>query len=134
MERVDLSKFYEETETPETKAYDHALEIEHIVAEEMLKQGLSKTELAKRMGVTVQRLSKLLNTRPNMTLASIAKLELALGADILFQKPIYATGNLLYKSPETSKNKWSTNFKKSEDQGQKSPSLKYKVIKGGLAA
>jgi len=34
----------------------------------MQRSGLSKSELAKRMGVSLQSLSKLLNSQPNMTL------------------------------------------------------------------
>lgn len=85
MNKVDLSDFYAETESSETRAYEHALDIEFIVHREMLHQGLSKSDLAKRMGVSLQSLSKLLNTQPNMTLKTIAKFELALGIKILPQ-------------------------------------------------
>lgn len=83
MNKVDLSDFYSETETSETCAYEHALDIEFIVHREMLRQGLSKSDLAKRMGVSLQSLSKLLNSQPNMTLKTIARFELALGIRIV---------------------------------------------------
>lgn len=83
MHKVDLSDFYAETETSETRAYEHALDIEFIVHREMLHQGLSKSDLAKRMGMSLQSLSKLLNSQPNMTLKTIAKFELALGIRIV---------------------------------------------------
>lgn len=83
MNKVDLSDFYAETETSETRAYEHALDIEFIVHREMLRQGLSKSDLAKRMGVSLQSLSKLLNSQPNMTLKTIARFELALGIRIV---------------------------------------------------
>lgn len=85
MNKVDLSDFYAETETSETRAYEHALDIEFIVHREMLHQGLSKSDLAKRMGVSLQLLSKLLNSQPNMTLKTIARFELALGIKIVPQ-------------------------------------------------
>ena len=79
MNKVDLSDFYAETESSETRAYEHALDIEFIVHREMKHLGLSKSELANRMGISLQSLSKLLNSQPNMTLKTIAKFELALG-------------------------------------------------------
>ena len=74
MNKVDLSDFYADTETSETRAYEHALDIEFIVHREM-----------KRMGVSLQSLSKLLNSQPNMTLKTIARFELALGIKIVPQ-------------------------------------------------
>ena len=51
----------------------------------MKRLGLSKSELAKRMGISLQSLSKLLNSQPNLTLKTIAKFELALGIKIVPQ-------------------------------------------------
>ena len=81
MNKVDLSDFYDETEGIETRAYEHALDIEFIVHREMKHLGLSKSEL----GISLQSLSKLLNSQPNMTLKTIAKFELALGIKIVPQ-------------------------------------------------
>lgn len=55
----------------DTHAYEQALDIEFIVHSEMQRSGLSKSELAKRMGVSLQSLSKLLNSQPNMTLKKV---------------------------------------------------------------
>lgn len=92
MNKVDLSDFYAETESSETRAYEHALDIEFIVHRiefivhrGMKRLGLSKSELANRMGISLQSLSKLLNSQPNMTLKTIAKFELALGIKIVPQ-------------------------------------------------
>lgn len=85
MNKEDLSDFYVDTETSETRAYEHALDIEFIVHREMKHLGLSKSDLAKRMGVSLQSLSKLLNSQPNMTLKTIARFELALGIKIVPQ-------------------------------------------------
>ena len=85
MNKVDLSDFYDETEGIETRAYEHALDIEFIVHREMKHLGLSKSELANRMGISLQSLSKLLNSQPNMTLKTIAKFELALVIKIVPQ-------------------------------------------------
>lgn len=51
----------------------------------MQRSGLSKSELAKRMGVSLQSLSKLLNSQPNMTLKTVTRFELALGIKIIPQ-------------------------------------------------
>ena len=85
MNTVDISDFYAETESSETRAHEHALDIEFIVHREMKHLGLSKSELANRMGISLQSLSKLLNSQPNMTLKTIAKFELALGITIVRQ-------------------------------------------------
>ena len=84
METVDLSKFMEETKSADTLAYDCALELAHLAVSEMSKQGLTKKELAERMGVSPQRLANLLNTQPNMTLKSVAQLALALDIRVEF--------------------------------------------------
>jgi transcriptional regulator with XRE-family HTH domain len=54
------------------------------VTEEMLEclelKGLSQSWLAEQMGVSRARVSRILNARPNMTLLTIAKIAVALGA------------------------------------------------------
>ena len=84
METVDLSKFMEETTSADTLAHEYALELSHLAVSEMSKRGLTKKELAERMGVSSQRLANLLNTHPNMTLESVAQLALALGIRVEF--------------------------------------------------
>ena len=51
----------------------------------MKEKGLTKTELARRMGVSKSNLSNMLNTQPNMTLETIARFELALDATLEFR-------------------------------------------------
>lgn len=102
MNKVDLSGFYAETETSETRAYEHALDIEFIVHREMKHLGLSKSDLAKRMGVSLQSLSKLLNSQPNMTLKTIAKFELALGIKIVPQVIVSHSKELPFPSSNDS--------------------------------
>lgn len=85
MEKWDITEFVKENETPETRAFDHALEIMYLVSIEMEKQGLTQKELAKRMGMSTSRLSKLLNSQNNMTLETIAKFELALDLNLVFE-------------------------------------------------
>ena len=76
--------FLRDNHTPGTRAYDHALDISVMIWELMQEQGLTKTELARRMGISKSHLSNLLNTQPNMTLETIAKFELALGVKFEF--------------------------------------------------
>jgi len=75
---------HEGNETPDTRAYEHALDLAYMFVDEMDRQGLSKKELADRMEVSQSRLSNLLNTQPNMTLETIAQFELALGVSASF--------------------------------------------------
>lgn len=84
MKEMDLTSFLEENETPNTRAYTHALDLAYLFVDEMERQGLSKKELAEKMGIGQSRLSNLLNTQPNMTLETIAQFELALGVDLTF--------------------------------------------------
>lgn len=129
MNKVDLSDFYAETESSETRAYEHALDIEFIVHREMLHQGLSKSDLAKRMGVSLQSLSKLLNTQPNMTLKTIAKFELALGIRIVPKVIVSHSKELPFLFQNNSLHKqWSFNKECSSSH------VKFEMIHGGLAA
>ncbi len=82
---MKLSDFLEENETPNTRAYEHALDIAYMFVQEMEHQGLSKKELANKMGISQSRLSNLLNTQPNMTLETIAQFELALNVNMSFE-------------------------------------------------
>ena len=84
IEERDDRAFMRDFHTPGTRAYDHALDISVMIWELMQEQGLSKTELARRMGISKSHLSNLLNTQPNMTLETIAKFELALGVEFKF--------------------------------------------------
>ena len=84
MKELELTLFLEENETPNTRAYTHALDLAYLFVDEMERQGLSKKELAEKMGIGQSRLSNLLNTQPNMTLETIAQFELALGVDLTF--------------------------------------------------
>lgn len=82
---MDLSQFIKENETPDTRAYEHALDLAYMFVDEMDRQGLSKKELTDRTEVSQSRLSNLLNTQPNMTLETIAQFELALGVSVSFE-------------------------------------------------
>lgn len=130
MVKVDLSDFYAETETSETRAYEHALDIEFIVHREMQRSGLSKSELAKRMGVSLQSLSKLLNSQPNMTLKTIAKFELALGIKIIPQVISSYSNEAPFSSSNNSvREQWS-----SFNSDYSAKRLNFEMIPGGLAA
>lgn len=129
MNKVDLSDFYADTETSETRAYEHALDIEFIVHREMKHLGLSKSDLAKRMGVSLQSLSKLLNSQPNMTLKTIAKFEIALGIKIVPKVTVSYSKELPFLLPNDSLHEqWSFN-----KEGPSSH-VKLEMIHGGLAA
>lgn len=84
MAAIDLTSFVEDYETAETRAHKHALDISYHIIEEMREQSINQNELAQRMGVSPARLSTMLNTQPNMTLETLAQIELALGISFDF--------------------------------------------------
>jgi len=60
-----------------------SLDIQDQVTELLAKQGWTQKELACRMGKTEAEVSRWLNEMHNLTMKSIAKLEVALGEDII---------------------------------------------------
>ena len=70
-------------ETPQTRAFEYALDLSAAVFRVMKEQKITQKELAGRMGVSPARLSQLLNMQSNMTLKTIAKFELALGIELI---------------------------------------------------
>ena len=130
MKKIDLSDFYRETETSDARAYSHALDVEFIVNREMLRQNLTKRELASRMGISAPALSKLLNSPPNMTLKTIANFELALGIEIA---PRVVSGHInechYSVSPVSNDNPWG-----SYSQTDSFRRTDYSLVEGGLAA
>jgi transcriptional regulator with XRE-family HTH domain len=74
-------------ETPETKAWEHTLDITLAITDEMMRQGLSKSELARRMGISRSHLSQLLNADSNITIKTLAKFECALAVDLISIRP-----------------------------------------------
>lgn len=85
IETRDCRAFMRDFHTPGTRAYEHALDLSIMICELMDEKGLTKTELARRMGVSKSNLSNMLNTQPNMTLETIARFELALDATLEFR-------------------------------------------------
>jgi DNA-binding Xre family transcriptional regulator len=60
-----------------------SLDIQDQVADLLAKKGWTQKELATRMGKTEAEVSRWLNELHNLTMKSIAKLEVALGEDII---------------------------------------------------
>jgi len=60
-----------------------SLDIQDQVADHLAKKGWTQKELAARMGKTEAEVSRWLNELHNLTMKSIAKLEVALGEDII---------------------------------------------------
>ena len=137
METVDLSTFMEETKSAETIAYDHALELAYLAADEMQRQGIKKKDLAERMGVTPQRLSNMLNTQSNMTLKSIAQFELALGIRIEFNASPSFAAEIPYRCESRSSeiDRWTEDRALQNDVEEKCGSAQHlTLMEGGLAA
>ena len=64
---------------PEFVADGLALEFAERVARAMKRQGVTKAELGRRMGVSRAYTTRILDAPPNLTLLSMAKVSLALG-------------------------------------------------------
>jgi plasmid maintenance system antidote protein VapI len=65
---------------PEFIAEKLALKIIEELLENMHRANLSQSDLAQKMGVSREHISRILNAPPNMTLLTIAKLAMATGA------------------------------------------------------
>ena len=61
------------------------LEFTEGVVREMERQGISRTELAKRLGATPAYVTKILRGKVNFTLATMVRLARALDAELLVQ-------------------------------------------------
>ena len=79
-----LMKAIKKTETPEMLAFGHSMDLIFSFMDEAERQGLSNSDLAKRMGISKSRLSNILASAQNMTLKTIAKFECALGVRVDF--------------------------------------------------
>lgn len=132
----DISQVLEAAETPETRAYEHALDIEFMILGIMKDRGISKKELAEKMGVSAPHLSKLLNSQPNMTLGTIAKFEMAL--DVKFDFAFEEDSDMMavvYETPVEYKNNaevyyaWVSLDEENEEGGAKME-YEYKPIEG----
>lgn len=67
---------------------DKSLEIAHHIILLMRQKGMKQKDLAEKMGKSEAEVSKLLGGMHNYTLRSIAKLEAALGATVIYTKPV----------------------------------------------
>lgn len=75
---------------PEFVAEELALAITEDIANAMEVEGISKAELAKRIGSSRSYVSRIMDAPPNMTLRSISKIGLALGLtpEVRLRRPI----------------------------------------------
>jgi len=77
-----FSQMLEESRNrPDFIADEMALQIVADVYKAMLREGLTKKQLAERIGVSPAFVSQVLNGKPNMTLVTVAKFALALNLD-----------------------------------------------------
>ena len=75
---------------PEFVAEDLALAITEEIANAMESEGISKAELARRIGASRSYVTRIMDAPPNMTLRSIAKVGLALGLtpEVRLRRPV----------------------------------------------
>ncbi len=78
-----LDHYYEEYQRdPDYIAEGLAIHFIEDVLNLMEEQGVTRDELAKRMGVSSAYISKLLNAPPNLTLRSVVRVAIALDANV----------------------------------------------------
>lgn len=65
----------------EAKTLEHLREIRAQINQLINEQGIRKSDLAERMGISKSHLSNILNSQTNLTLETLARFELALGVD-----------------------------------------------------
>jgi len=93
MKPRSFSELYEEAERHEEYWIAGAiLEFTESLVQEMQRQGLTRTELAKRLGVTPAYVTKLLRGQANFTLATMVRLARALRSEIKVLPPSRAAG------------------------------------------
>ena len=86
MKSKSFSDLFEEAEKHEDYEVAGAiLELTESVVREMERQGISRTELARRLGATPAYVTKILRGKANFTLATMVGLARALGAELHVQ-------------------------------------------------
>jgi ribosome-binding protein aMBF1 (putative translation factor) len=81
----DSSNWLEETgkELVEQGAHKKARQLALLVLQLLHRQGMTQTQLAERMGVSRQQVTKIVKGRENFTFETIDKLEKALGVTLM---------------------------------------------------
>jgi transcriptional regulator with XRE-family HTH domain len=74
----DLSGLMSKDLSAEELAYEHALDISVSIYKRMKETGVTKTALAKKLGCDKSQVTRILSTHQNMTLKTIASIEIAL--------------------------------------------------------
>jgi transcriptional regulator with XRE-family HTH domain len=77
-----LSGLYPKTLSPEAEAVHRKLVITNRLIELMEEQGVSRSELAKRMGVQPSRVTAMLSGTSNLTIDTLVRAGMALGAEL----------------------------------------------------
>jgi ribosome-binding protein aMBF1 (putative translation factor) len=70
-----------------------------LVLDALKAQNLSQKELAERMSISPQQISKIVKGQENLTLETISNLEIALGIEIILEKPNYSRHLFKKKKP-----------------------------------
>lgn len=77
-----LQKYYTKYEKdPDFVAEGLSISVIENALKVMKKKGISRTDLAREMGVPKSQISRIFNAPPNLTLLSIARIALALGVE-----------------------------------------------------
>ena len=76
---INLAQFSGDHILPDDLAWDHAMDISGSVYARLKELGMSKKDLAAKLGVSAGRVSQIIKGYPGMSLKMLAKLEVALG-------------------------------------------------------
>ena len=78
-----LQKMITQVPSDTKKQYDYSFDLSDRIDEQMKAQGISRRELARRMGKRPSEVTRWISGQHNFTLATIAKLSVALNHDFL---------------------------------------------------
>ena len=67
------------SEELEARTLELVLDVRALVNKQIKEQGITKSELAARMGISKSHLSNILHSQSNLTLETLARFEIALG-------------------------------------------------------
>lgn len=116
---------------------DYQMDLCELVYDRMQELGMSKTELAKQLGVSPSRVTRILSGDANVTLRTVAELDAALGLDIRIEsgaQPHQAT--VEWRQPDsvpgvTNPGGWAVSVARAEASGSRSGLV---CLDGGVAA
>jgi transcriptional regulator with XRE-family HTH domain len=83
----DVEDFFASPPSANEKAWGIIHDFYHMILTHMEKQGISKSDLAKRLGKSRSAITQMINKTPNITLKKMVEIADAIGVDIRISSP-----------------------------------------------